>query len=56
MGETLSFGAYGWYVWPSIGLFVATVGALIAQTLIASAAARRTVRRLEAEEAERGRA
>ena len=36
MFEDLAFGKYGWFIWPSIAVFVLVTGGLVIQTLLAS--------------------
>jgi heme exporter protein CcmD len=47
MWEHLSFAPYGWFVWPSLGLFIGTIAVLVAVSLSASARVKRQLERLE---------
>lgn len=49
----LSFGAYGWFVWPAIILFIVVIGGLTLQTILASRAIKKKLKRLEGEAASR---
>jgi heme exporter protein CcmD len=50
MLEHLAFGKYGWFVWPSIAIFVIVVGALIVESLLSARRVKRELERLQREE------
>lgn len=47
MLEYLAFGKYGWFIWPSIAVFVVITGGLVVQSLLASWRVRRELARFQ---------
>jgi heme exporter protein CcmD len=50
MLEYLAFGKYGWFIWPSIALFVIVIGGLVVETLLSASRVRQTLKRLQDED------
>jgi len=47
MLEHLAFGKYGWFIWPSIAIFVIVVGGLVVESLLSARRVRRQLERLQ---------
>lgn len=46
MMEYLSFGKYGWFIWPAYAVFAVLIGGVVVQTLVSARRTRRTLESL----------